>query len=309
MKNQTNLKQKLEDISRVFKIEDVLNVEANKEYIQKYYQINKIPYSLFHTKTDFVHMGISRDGVYKEDDLFEAARVVEKYIKNLKGDKVLELAAGRGANSFYLAEKFPNVEFYGIDISREQLDYAFEKVKKKKGGGNYHPDFGDYHDLSKFGNETFDIVFVIEALCHSTDKNKVFAEVWRVLKNNGVFIVIDGYSNKNQMTDDEKTALQLVTKGMALECFEYYDSVIIKAKENKFKVEFEEDVSKFVLPTMERFERKAAKFFRFPILAKAIAKIFPKEFLYNAIAGYLSAALVENDVCSYTITVFKKEKI
>lgn len=176
------------------------------------------------------------------------------------------------------------------------------------GGKNYHPDFGDYHDLSKFGNETFDIVFVVEALCHSTDKNKVFAEVWRVLKTKGVFIIIDGYSNKDQMTADEKIALHLVEKGMALESFEYYDSVLDKAKENKFKIEFEEDVSKFVLPTMERFERKATKFFRFPILAKVAVKIFPCEFLYNTIAGYLSATLIKIGVCSYMITVFKKEE-
>lgn len=133
MQIQANIKQKLEDISKIFKIEDVLNIEANKEYIQKYYNTNKIPYSLFHTKTGFVHMGISRDGIYKEDDLFEATRVVEKYIKNLKGNKILELAAGRGANSFYLAKKFPKVSFYGIDISKGQLDYAFEKLKN--GGG------------------------------------------------------------------------------------------------------------------------------------------------------------------------------
>jgi ubiquinone/menaquinone biosynthesis C-methylase UbiE len=175
------------------------------------------------------------------------------------------------------------------------------------GGGNYHPDFGDYHDLGKFDNETFDIIFVIEALCHSTDKSKVFAEARRVLKTDGIFVVIDGYSNKNQMAKDEKTALLLVEKGMALENFEYYDSVVSKAKENKFKVELEEDVSRFVLPTMERFERKAVKFFRFPKLAKIATNIFPKEFLYNAIAGYLSATLIRFSVCSYMITVFRKE--
>jgi tRNA G46 methylase TrmB len=133
METRTNLKQKLENISKVFKVEDVLSVKANKEYIQKYYNINKIPYSLFHTKTDFVHMGISRDGIYKENDLFEAVKVVEKYIINLKINKVLELATGRGANSFYLAKRFPKINFFGIDISKGQLDYAFEKVKN--GGG------------------------------------------------------------------------------------------------------------------------------------------------------------------------------
>ncbi len=306
MQSQTDLKQKLENISKVFKIDDILSIKADKQYIQRYYNINKIPYSVFHTKTDFVHMGISRNGIYKEDDLFEAARIVEKYLKKLNGDKVLELAMGRGANSFYLAKKFPEVKFYGMDISKGQLNYAFKKSKEVN---NFYPDFGDYHDLSKFKNETFDVIFVIEALCHSVDKNKVFAEAHRVLKQNGVFIIIDGYANKDQMTNDEKIALRLVEKGMALESFEFYKSILDKAKENKFKIEFEENVSKFVLPTMKRFERKAIKFFRFPKLAKVTSMIFPKEFIYNAIAGYLSVILVKTGVCNYMITVLRKDHI
>ncbi|MBU3924545.1 class I SAM-dependent methyltransferase [Patescibacteria group bacterium] len=306
MQSQTDLKQKLENISKVFKIEDVLSIKTSNEYTQKYYQVNKIPYSLFHTKTDLIYMGVSRDGIYKEKDLLEAAKTVEKYLKNLNGNKVLELATGRGANSFYLAQKFPAAKFYGVDISRGQLDFAF---KKAKGINNYFPNFGDYHDLSKFESGTFDIVFVVEALCYSMDNDKVLAEVYRVLKKNGVFIIFDGYLNKkiNQLTSDEKIASGLTEKGMAVEKFELYDSLISKAKENNFKIEFEENVSQFVIPTMERFERKAALFFKFPKLAKLSLYVFPKEFLYNAISGYLSATLMKINVCSYMITVLKKD--
>lgn len=307
MKNQIDLKQKLEIIRKVFNIEDILNIKIDNEYIRKYYKINKIPYSLFHTKTDFVHMGISRDGIYKEDDLYEAAKVVEKYIKKTNGAcKILELATGRGANSVYLAEKFPKVKFYGIDLSKGQLDYAFKKAKTVK---NYYPDFGDFHDLSKFKSETFDIIFIIEALCYSVDKNKVLSEVYRILKKGGVFIVIDGYSNKKteQMTPDEKIALRLVEVGMALEKFEFYPDFIDKTRKNNFKIDFEEDASLFVIPNMDRFERKSAKFFKFPKIAKIAAKLFPKEFSYNTLFGYLTSTLMRMNTCRYMITVLKKE--
>ncbi len=195
MESQSEITQKLENIRKVFDINRVIGLKTDKAYIQKYYKINKIPYSLFHTNTDLIYMGVSRDGIYKEDDLLEAARTVEKYLKELNGSKVLELATGRGANSFYLAQRFPAVKFCGLDISGGQLDYAFKKARRVN---NYHPEFGDYHDLSRFENRSFDIVFVVEALCYSTDKDKVLAEVYRVLKKGGVFIIFDGYSNKSR---------------------------------------------------------------------------------------------------------------
>jgi arsenite methyltransferase len=307
MKNQIDLKQKLEDIGKVFKIEDVLGVEANKEYVQKYYKINKIPYSLFHTKTDFVHMGISRDGVYKESDLIEAAKIVEKYLIQSNGSKVLELATGRGSNSIYLAKKFPTAKFYGIDLSDGQLEYA---VKKAKIVNNFYPASGNFHDLSRFKNETFDIVFVVEALCYSKDKSKVLSEVRRILKKGGFFIIIDGYSNKNpdQMTSDEKVALRLAEVGMALKKFELYGDFVNKIKEDNFKIEFEEDASQFVIPNMDRFERKASLFFKFHRLAKLFSVFLPKEFSYNALFGYLTSTLMRMNTCIYMITVLKKEE-
>ncbi|MBU4300687.1 class I SAM-dependent methyltransferase [archaeon] len=307
MENQSELSEKLENICNVFNITQVLDLKINNKYIQKYYLVNRIPYSLFHSSTDLIHMAISRDGLYKEDDLFEPARIVGNYINKSAGRSVLELATGRGANSVYLSRKFSATKFYGIDISKGQLEYAFKKAKIVH---NYYPDFGDYHDLSRFKNETFDIVFVVEALCYSTDKNKVLAEAYRVLKKDGVFIIFDGYSNKNlnQLLHEERIALQLAGKGMAMEKFESYRSFIRKAKKEKFKIDFEENVSQFVLPNMERFEKKAASFFKRPKTAKILSRILPKEFTYNIISGYLSTTLMRQNICNYMITVLKKEK-
>ena len=302
MDNQSEIDKKLEKIKSVFALNEILMKNINQEHIRKYYNINKIPYSIFHTKKDFIHMGISKDGKYKEGDLLEAARTVEDYIKK-STKKILEIAAGRGANSIYLAKKHPKVNFYGSDISKGQLDYAFKKASKLS---NFHPEFGDYHDLKKFDDASFDIVFVIEALCHSTKKEKVLKQVYRVLRKGGIFIIFDGYQNKNSLSENERIALKLTEVGMAVEKFESYNSFLSKVKKNKFKIILEEDASNYVLPTMNRFERIAKIFFNHPILAKFISSVTPKAFTYNSLSGYLMPNLMIDNVTCYMITILKK---
>lgn len=302
---EITLKGKLTNIGKVFDIKKILALDPDKFYIQKYYKINQLGYTLFHTSKDLIHMGISRDGVYKEEDLFEAPKIVEKYIVDTKATRVLELATGRGANSVYLAERNSGVIFNGIDISEGQLCYARKKAKKIK---NYKPSFGDYHDLSIFQDASFDVVFVIEALCHSKKKEVVLAEVHRVLKPNGVFIVIDGYRERENelFSQDERIAVELTEKTMAVNFFDYYKEFKNKIISSKFIIEKEEDVSEFVLPTMNRFEKSANSFFRSIFLAKLVAFLLPKEFVYNAIAGYLMPTLVKDNVFSYRIFILRK---
>lgn len=302
MYTQSEIDKKLEKIKSVFSINNILKKDINQSYIKKYYNTNKIPYSIFHTKTGFIHMGISEDGKYKESDLLEAARTIKNYIKK-SSKKVLELAMGRGANSIYLAKKYSKVDFYGIDISKGQLNYAFKKVSKLS---NFHPEFGDYHNLKKFDDASFDIVFVIESLCHSTKKEEVLNQVYRVLRKGGIFIIFDGYQNKNRLSENERIALKLTEIGMAVEKFESYNSFISKVKKNKFKIILEEDNSNYVLPTMNRFERIAKIFFNHPTLAKFISSVTPKAFTYNSLSGYLMPNLMKDNVTCYMITILKK---
>lgn len=299
------LEEKLKKIKTVFDTEDIVSLQTGKDYVQKYYSVNKIPYSFFHTKSGLMCMGISRDGVFKEDDLFEAARTVENYIKDHGAKKVLELATGGGAHSYWLAKRHYGVSFYGVDLSNKRLDIALEKAKKVN---NYHPSHGDYHDLKAYESNTFDIVFVVEALCYSTVKEEVLHNVHRILKPGGVFIVFDGYLNKElpELTTDESLAVQLTERGMALEKFENYADFKGKIKRANFTLHFEENVSSYVMPTMRKFERLAQKFFSHPVLAKVIVNVFPKEFTYNSLSGYLMPFLFETEVFSYWITILKK---
>lgn len=304
MYNLDDIETRIADIRKVLDVENIISIHPDKIYIARYYKLNKIPYSVFHTRTDLIYMGISRDGVYIDSDLLEAARTVQGYIQAGNAKTVLELATGRGANSSYLARQFPNIKFSGVDLSPGQLDYAYKKARRLT---NYFPQQGDYHDLSMYPDGSFDIVFEVEALCYSLEKEKVLLEVSRVLKRGGLFILFDGYRGREAQTKHEDLSMQLVEKGMALEVFEKYEAFKIKALGNNFDLVKEEDLSTFVLPTMERFEKLANKFFKHPLLAKLLKKILPPEIINNSAAGYLMPTTVRAGLFVYMLTVLKKK--
>lgn len=301
------LDEKMRKIREVFDIEQILNLSIDQKYIQKYYRVNKLPYSLFHTRTGLIHMGISKGGKFKKEDLLGQARIVEEHIKKIRAKHVLELASGRGAASIYLAKRFPEVHFVGIDISKDQLDFAFRQSKKIE---NFHPIFADYDNLRKFLSKNFDIVFVIEALCMSAQKKQTMKEVYRILKHPGYFIIFDGYRGKrlNQLSKVENLALKLMEKGLAVTEFQPYDAFQDLVKRTEFSIDFEGDTSSLVFPTLLRFEKLAKIFFTNTVLARILLRFLPREFTYNAISGYLMPTLVKLGLASYFITVLQKKQ-
>ena len=146
---------------------------------------------------------------------------------------------------------------------------AFAQKRARK-VNNYFPVSGDYHDLRLYKDGTFDIVFEIEAVCYSAEKEKIFAEVGRVLKGGGLFILFDGYRRreKEKLTEDEAVARNLIEKGMALRELETYGSFLQKAEDAHFIKTEEEDLSDYVLPTMERLEKWGGQVFPASLTSK-----------------------------------------
>ncbi|OGZ57198.1 MAG: hypothetical protein A3G60_01665 [Candidatus Ryanbacteria bacterium RIFCSPLOWO2_12_FULL_47_9c] len=296
---------KLNKLGQFFNLEKVATQKVDQSYIEAYYWINKIPYSLFHNKKGFVHMGVSVDGIYKEEDLFYQVKMIDKAVKSAGAQKVLEIATGRGGNATWLASANPHVDFIGLDISESQLTFARKKAFRLN---NYTVLAGDFHDLSSFELESFDVVFIIEALCHSSDTKKVLKEVLRILKKGGLFSIYDGYREKQdeQMSKEELLAARLLEVGVAVEHFELHSEFLDSAKQVGFTVENIGDLSDLVLPTMQRFEKQAGRFLKLGSIARFLMKLVPNKFVYNILSGYLFTTLIRERVFSYKYTLLKK---
>ena len=105
-------------------------------------------------------------------------------IPNTRIDAVLELAAGTGRVTRHLRDRLPSsVRLVANDLSPDMLAIARQK---------FTPDqliewsVDDMQNLS-FADDSFDVVVCQYGLMFPSDKQRVFQEVYRVLKPGGVF--------------------------------------------------------------------------------------------------------------------------
>ena len=295
-----NLERYLKQIGAIFDISDIVNEPQEKQQIIDYYLMNKLTYRLFYNWEGFFHSGISYDGKRKRGDVKEQARICEGYIHNVNATNVLELAYGLGANSGFLARRNPGVTFDALDISNKPLK-RFTKIP------NLHFCFGDFHDLSRFQDNFYDIVFVIEAMCYSTNKLEALREVKKKLKSCGIFVIFDVYRNDraSPSSDSENIMWELITKGLAADKFECVTEVEEYMRED-FSITAAKDLSQCILPSFDRQESLVRPYFKYPALAKAINRFLPFGVVRNAVVVLLIPTSVRRQVTCYYLHVLKK---
>lgn len=112
----------------------------------------------------------------------------EKVIASLKmqsQEKVLEVGVGTGLNlPFYPA----GCEVYGIDFSHEML----KKARQKRHQAKVHLKYGEAGSLP-FPDDFFDKAVGTFVIRVSPKPKKILAEVSRVVKKDGVFVIYDQF--------------------------------------------------------------------------------------------------------------------
>jgi arsenite methyltransferase len=296
-----NLELYLAQIRKIFDISSIIEAPHDKTQVIDYYLTSKLSYRLGLNFEGFVHCGISYDGKSKKGDFREQARRVDTYLRDESAKNVLELGYGLGSNSAYLARHNPNVIFDAIDISNKPLR-SFRRIP------NVHFSFGDYHDLGQFEDDSYDIVFVIEALCYSTQKLAVLREVKKKLRKGGFFIVFDPYTRNRSvpLSESEETMWKLIYRGSALETFERVDEVE-DAMRKEFSVAATRDLSQYVLPSLQVQESKVRHYFNHPAVARAINKVFPFDILKQLPQVLLMPTSVRRQVGCYYLHVLKND--
>ncbi len=117
----------------------------------------------------------------------------EKHAAIHKYDKVLSVGCGTGEIEEYLAQKY-GCEMTGVDINE-----AAVKLASKKSVKNLHFETGNGENLS-FQDESFDIVYSSGAIGGFFDKG--ILEAYRVLKKNGILILIEVVFMGNMVPKD-----------------------------------------------------------------------------------------------------------
>ncbi len=115
----------------------------------------------------------------------ETLNEMVNFAGDLENKKALDIGTGTGKVLKTLKDKYPNGNYYGIDISKEMMS----KIDPSLG---FNLSVSKIENLASFEDNFFDIVTARMVLHHSEDLEKASKEVYRVLKPGGKFIVCEG---------------------------------------------------------------------------------------------------------------------
>jgi len=116
-------------------------------------------------------------------------RKVVKILSKHKHDSILDVATGT-ADLAIAAIKLHPTSITGIDISDEMLKIGREKLINKKMDAIIKLQTADSENLP-FDNDSFDACMVAFGVRNFEDLNKGLSEMYRVIKPNGVVVILE----------------------------------------------------------------------------------------------------------------------
>ena len=132
----------------------------------------------------------------------------------LKPDYVVaDLGCGSGYFSVPISQKVKRV--YGIDVQQEMLDYLDQKVRKQR-ISNIETVLSHGNDIP-LENESVDLLLTVNTLHEFRDKENTAKEIKRVLKHNGIAVIVDFVKKETSRGPPIKIR---VSQQQAIELFE-----------------------------------------------------------------------------------------
>lgn len=308
--NQLTLEDAITKINWLFGGDHILNKINDDISVLSYYIQSEWGYKTFHSEQGSVHLALNFNSNFDPDGYYAQPRAVAEQINGIGAKNVLELGSGKGFNSHFLAQRYPEVNFTGIDFTPLHIKIANQKSIALT---NLTFKQGDFNRL-EFPDNSFDILFAVECLCYAAKPQIPLAEIFRVLRPDGQLIIFDGFLNTK--LEQYPKSLQIATKytetSMAVQNgFGEIHDWTSSAESIGFHVQSLENISFAVQPNLARLQKLSLRLFQMSWRAKLLIYLFPKYLTINAIAGLLMPFTFnpESGSLGYYKLILKRPKI
>lgn len=301
-----DLERRLARLARVFPTGALAAERLGAADIVSYYEHCFDAYRRHHSREGAMHMALNDGGRFDPQGFYGQLQRMERDWAAAPPADALELAFGQAFNLLHLAARFPATRFAGLDLTPRHVEHARQQLAAR-GLANAEPRLGDFHQLP-YADASFDAVWCIEAFCYAHDTPRALHEVARVLRPGGRFTLFDGYTPKplEAMAPAEALAVNLVSKGMALDRFQVLGEFVAHAADAGLVLETDEGLEAQIMPSLERLERITGAVVRWPWLGRrALARRHPMRGR-NVLAGYLMPSAVRLGLLAYRHLVFRR---
>ncbi|PLX06525.1 MAG: hypothetical protein C0598_13580 [Marinilabiliales bacterium] len=229
-----------------------------KKEIATYYNHTILDYKVGWqlNKSKGVHFGLWYDDTKNlHEAIINSNKKIAQHIPQGKNIRVLDAGCGVGGTAIYLAENY-DCYVEGITLSEKQCNIGKNFVKEAKLENNVNLTIQDY-TKTDFDDESFDMIFAIESLCHATEKSDVYKEAYRLLKPGGKLVFLEYIKTDLGKLDENRKTLEWLLHRWAIADLDALEETHKKLNNEGFTNIVDENLTNNVLKSVKIMRRNA----------------------------------------------------
>lgn len=275
--------------------------------IKKYYTHTQFEYGLVWNwnlkTTPALHFGYYDDkATNHRQALLRANEVLAEWAGIKKGSRIVDAGCGLGHASEWLSKHY-GARVTGITIVPKQVE-TIQKRLLKKPVENVYFLVADYLAMP-FANNSADVVWAFESVCHANNKLDFYKEAFRVLKPGGLLVMAEYLRNSRPMAETKEALLKEIFHKWAipdLDTLDEHQSHAIKAGFASFK---NNDVTKHVIKSYRNLRETCRRYNKLSSVLNSLQLISAIQH-NNMLSSLKQADAIEQGVFSYHHLVAQK---
>lgn len=275
--------------------------------IKKYYTHTQFEYGLIWNwklkTTPALHFGYYDDkATNHKQAILRANEVLAEWAGIKKGARIVDAGCGLGHASEWLSKHY-DARVTGITIVPKQVE-TIQKRLLKHVVKNVDFVLADYLKMP-FEDNSANVVWALESVCHANNKFDFYKEAFRVLKPHGKLVMAEYLRNKRPMPENKEALLKEIFHKWAipdLDTLNEHNAHAAKAGFASFK---NKDVTKHVIKSYQNLRETCRRYSRLSSVLHSLRLISAVQH-NNMLSSLKQADAIEQGVFSYHHIVAQK---
>jgi tocopherol O-methyltransferase len=241
------------------------------ESVVRYYDETRFDYRAAWYNSDNLafHFGYHDESHVSHNDALENANQVLSEIAEIgPNDHVLDAGCGLGGSSCWLAQRL-RARVTGISVVPYQIKKA-RHIAAKRGLTDLTRFEVANYSLTAFEDQSFDVVWALESLCHASDKSLFYKEAARLLRPGGRLVLAEYTRSDLNLSPHGEALMTCWLEGWKIPSLLSQSQHMELAAKAGFSGIIFRDATKYTRPSLKRLYLRACCVFPLALSLRAL---------------------------------------